>query len=60
MRCCLCLFVPDDELVQKASKALDEIRAAGTLKVERQITTPQSATVGEQGVNRMLAHRDGS
>lgn len=49
MHSCPCLFVADDELVQKASKALDEIKAAGTLKVERQITTPQSATVGEHG-----------
>jgi hypothetical protein len=37
----------DDELVAKASRALEEIKAAGTLKVERQITTPQAASVGE-------------
>lgn len=36
----------DDELVAKASRALEEIKAAGTLKVERQITTPQAASVG--------------
>jgi len=36
----------EDELVLKASNALEEIKAAGTMKVERQITTPQSATVG--------------
>lgn len=38
----------DDELVSKASRALEEIKAAGTLKVERQITTPQAASVGER------------
>lgn len=37
----------EDELAVKAGKALEEITAAGTLKVERQITTPQAASVGE-------------
>jgi hypothetical protein len=40
-------YADDDELASKAGKALEEITAAGTLKVERQITTPQAATVGE-------------
>lgn len=39
-------YADDDELASKAGKALEEITAAGTLKVERQITTPQAATVG--------------
>jgi hypothetical protein len=39
--------VDDDALVSTASQALEEIQAAGTMKVERQITTPQSSTVGE-------------
>jgi hypothetical protein len=40
-------YADNDELVAKASRALDEIKEAGTMKVERQITTPQAATVGE-------------
>jgi hypothetical protein len=38
--------VAGDALVQKARQQLEEIRAAGTFKVERQITTPQAASVG--------------
>lgn len=37
----------EDELVSKAAQALEDIKAAGTLKVERQITTPQAASVGK-------------
>jgi hypothetical protein len=33
-------------LVLKARQQLEEIRAAGTFKVERQIITPQAASVG--------------
>lgn len=40
-------YADDDELASKAGRALEEITAAGTLKVERQITTPQAASVGE-------------
>lgn len=49
----------EDELVLKASNALEEIKAAGTLKVERQITTPQSATVGRTQ-HRLRRGRGGS
>lgn len=40
-------YADDDELVAKAGRALEEIKEAGTMKVERQITTPQAAIVGE-------------
>jgi hypothetical protein len=36
----------DDQLTEKCHAALTDIQAAGTLKVERQILTPQSAVVG--------------
>jgi hypothetical protein len=46
--CCFSTSVAtaEDALVQKARQQLEEIRAAGTFKVERQITTPQAASVG--------------
>jgi hypothetical protein len=39
-------FADEDELVSKASAALEDIKQAGTWKVERQITTPQAASIG--------------
>jgi hypothetical protein len=40
------LAAAGDALVDKARQQLEEIKAAGTYKVERQITTPQAASVG--------------
>ncbi|WIA08531.1 hypothetical protein OEZ85_007965 [Tetradesmus obliquus] len=40
------LAAAQDALVLKARQQLEEIRSAGTFKVERQITTPQEASVG--------------
>lgn len=40
----------EDELVLKCRQALEDIKAAGTFKVERQITTPQAASVGVKDV----------
>lgn len=36
----------DNALVQKCTQQLEEIKQAGTFKVEREITTPQGASVG--------------
>jgi hypothetical protein len=45
----------DDALSVKASEILEQIQAAGTLKVERQITTPQAAFVGACWVHALAA-----
>lgn len=37
----------DNALVVKCAQQLEQIQQAGTYKLERQITTPQGASVGE-------------
>jgi hypothetical protein len=41
-----------DALNAKAAEELAGIRAAGTYKVEREITTPQAASIGKGQVSR--------
>lgn len=48
--------VSDNALISKCAHQLEEVKAAGTFKIEQEITTPQGASVGGRPARLLLVN----